>query len=77
MSLSDKEMVELLKTEVRVMSVQHTNKIARIRRKINEVLNYELAMAINMSECDEWDVSPKKMRGTLNDMKLFLENVTE
>lgn len=77
MSLSDKEMVELLRTEIRVMSVQHTNEIARVRRKITEILDYDLAMAINMSECDEWDISPEKMRNTLYDMKLFLENVTE
>ena len=77
MSLSDEKMVELLRTEIRVMSVQHTNEIARIRRMITEILDYDLAIAIEMSDCDVWDVSPKKMRDTLNNMKLFLENVTE
>lgn len=59
----DKEMQSAL----RIQALEHDNAMAKIRKQITSVLQYELLIAIEMASCDEWDVSPDRVLRLLQD----------
>jgi hypothetical protein len=64
-----------LQSELRVHSVKHSEQIARIRKEIQAVINYELTIAIEMACCKEWDVSPSRIMSLLESAELRLSNI--
>jgi len=64
-----------LQSELRVQSVKHSQEIAKIRKQINSVLGYELTIAIEMSNSEDWDISPSRMLRILQEAKSKLSNI--
>jgi len=50
-------------------SLAHDNDLAKVRKNLNSILQYELAMLIDMASCDEWDVPPNRVLGLLQDVQ--------
>ena len=64
-----------LQSELRFQSVKHSQEIAKIRKQINSVLGYELTIAIEMSNSEDWDISPSRMLRILQEAKSKLSNI--
>ena len=64
-----------IQSELRVQSVKHSQEIAKIRKQINSVLGYELTIAIEMSNSEDWDISPSRMLRILQEAKSKLSNI--
>jgi len=62
-------------SDLRVQSVKHSEEIAKIRKQINSILDYELTIAIEMSNCEDWDISPSRMLRILQEAKSKLSNI--
>ena len=63
------ENIEYLQSEIRIQSVNHSNTMARVNKNIQSILDYDLAMAIDMASCDEWDISPSRVLRLLRDIE--------
>jgi len=50
-----------ISSELRIASVNHSNDLAKVRKNMDSILQYELAMLIDMASCNSWDVSPDKV----------------
>ena len=63
------ENIEHLKSEIRIQSVNHHNAMARVNKNIKAIIDYDLAMAIDMASCDAWDISPSRVLRLLRDIE--------
>jgi hypothetical protein len=66
------ENIEYLKSEIRIQSVNYSNAMAKVNKNIQSILDYDLAMAIDMASCDEWDISPSRVLRLLRDIETKL-----
>lgn len=62
-------------SELRIQSIEHANAMAKMRKQIKSVIDYDLAMAIDMASCDSWDISPDRVLRVLRDAETVLKNV--
>jgi len=63
------ENIEHLQSEIRIQSVNHSNAMARVNKNIQSILDYDLAMAIDMASCDKWDISPSRVLRLLRNIE--------
>lgn len=60
--------VEQLKSELRIQSVTYANEMARVRKELQSLLDYDLSVAIEMATGDAWDVEPDRVLRHLNNI---------
>ena len=66
------EDIEYLKSELRIQSVNYHNEKAKMRKNIKAIIDYDLAMAIEMASCDKWDIPPNRVLRLLRDIETRL-----
>lgn len=69
--------IDKMQSDLRIMSVEHSNQKARTSKRIASIVQYDLAIAIEMSKCDKWDIEPARMLAVLQRIKDKLENVND
>jgi len=66
--------LEHMQSELRIQSVGHTNRVAKIRKEIQSLLDYEVSIAMDMLEAEE---SHKRVFSTVQKIAKTLSEIKQ